>query len=69
MQNTTQAPQSSAGAHCYTLDDYDVWYQECEHCGDDTAKSTPPKDGIERCWKCGRRVIRDFSERALKRPR
>ena len=45
------------------LKDYDIWYKPCEHCGYDTAKSEVKRD---RCWKCGRGIERDFSERALK---
>lgn len=46
------------------LSDYDVWYQPCEHCGHDTAKST--KRSSSYCWKCGRRIYRDYTDRALK---
>lgn len=42
------------------LGDFDVWYKVCENCGYDTAKSEP------RCWKCGRKISRDYSDRALK---
>jgi len=49
-----------------TLGDYNVWYQPCERCGYDTAKSTLPKEGNKTCWKCGYSVERDYSERALK---
>jgi len=45
--------------------DFDVWYQPCAHCGYDTAKSRVLDD--PRCWKCGRRIQRDFSDRALKK--
>lgn len=45
---------------------FDVWYQPCGKCGYDTAKSTLPKEGNKRCWKCGSPVKRDFSNRALK---
>lgn len=49
-----------------TIGDYDIWYKPCDHCGYDTGKSAsnPP---VKYCWKCGRRVRRDFSERALKK--
>lgn len=48
-----------------TLADYDIWYKPCEHCGFDTAKSSAEQ---KRCWKCGRNIHRDFSDRALKKP-
>ena len=51
------------------LGDYDVWYKPCEHCGADTGRSTSPKEGNKRCWKCGRMIKRDYSERALKSER
>lgn len=50
----------------YTLGDYDIWYKPCSHCGYDTGKSSTLE---ERCWKCGRRISRDYSERALKKKR
>jgi len=46
--------------------DYDVWYRECDHCGYDTGKSSLPKEGNKRCWKCGRHITRDYSFRAIK---
>jgi rRNA maturation endonuclease Nob1 len=50
-----------------TIGDFDIWYKRCEHCGHDTAKSTPPpKNENKRCWKCGRGISRDYSDRALK---
>jgi len=48
------------------IGDYDTWYKPCDRCGHDTAKSTPPKEGNKRCWKCGDYVKRDYSDRALK---
>jgi predicted nucleic acid-binding Zn ribbon protein len=48
------------------LGDYDIWYKPCENCGYDTAKSREFKD-TPRCWRCGGRIRRDFSERALKK--
>ena len=50
-----------------TLGDFDVWYKPCTRCGYDTAKSTKPKDGNKRCWKCGNFVQRDYTDRALKK--
>jgi hypothetical protein len=44
------------------LSDFDRWYKPCERCGYDPGKST-----INRCWACGRRVDRDYSDRALKK--
>ena len=46
------------------LGDFDVWYRVCDNCGHDTAKST--KESRPRCWKCGRKINRDYSDRALK---
>ncbi len=46
------------------IGDYDVWYKPCEKCGYDTARST--KKSEPRCWKCGGRIQRDYSARALK---
>jgi hypothetical protein len=46
------------------LGDFDVWYKVCGHCGYDTARSTIAS--VKHCWKCGRRVSRDYSDRALK---
>lgn len=49
------------------IGDYDIWYKKCENCGYYTGKSVKPKDGIKRCWKCGNRLKRDFSDRARKK--
>ena len=49
-----------------TLGEYDIWYQPCEKCGYDTAKSTKPREGNKTCWKCGNFIKRDYSARALK---
>ena len=49
------------------LGDYDTWYKACEKCGYNTGKSTPPKEGNKRCWKCGNYVKRDYTYRALKK--
>jgi hypothetical protein len=46
------------------LGDFDVWYLPCERCGYDAAKSS--KADVKYCWKCGNRVYRDFTDRALK---
>lgn len=48
----------------HKIGDYDVWYEACKNCGFDTAKST--KESRPRCWKCGRPISRDYSDRALK---
>lgn len=50
-----------------TLGDYDIWYKECEYCSYDTAKSTKLKKGNKTCWRCGKYIKRDFSDRALKK--
>jgi len=44
------------------LGDYDIWYKPCANCGFDSARKSK-KDN--KCWKCGRRIDRDFSNRAL----
>jgi len=49
------------------LKDFDIWYKECDKCGHDTGKSTKPKEGNKRCWKCGNSVQIDYSDRALKK--
>lgn len=49
----------------HKLGDFDVWYKPCKNCGYDTAKSTVKSSN--KCWKCGRRIVRDFSDRALKK--
>ena len=46
------------------LGDFDVWYKECSKCGFDTAKST--EKSLAKCWKCGSKIQRDYSDRALK---
>lgn len=51
----------------YKLKDYDRWYKPCTKCGYDTAKST--KTSPCYCWKCGNKVYRDYSDRALKKNR
>jgi len=46
------------------LGDYDKWFRPCEKCGYDAGKAG--KDSLPRCWKCGGRLKRDYSDRALK---
>ncbi|MCP4762006.1 MAG: hypothetical protein GY870_09495 [archaeon] len=51
------------------LSDYDIWYKKCE-CGYDPGRKTEKEIknmSIVTCWKCGKRISRDFSERALKK--
>ncbi len=45
------------------LGDYDRWFKPCEKCGYDTAKAS--KRSPDKCWKCGSRISRDYSDRAL----
>ena len=45
------------------LEDFDIWYKPCK-CGYDTGKSTARSPN--NCWKCGARLQRDYSDRALK---
>jgi len=49
----------------YQLKDFDRWFKPCEKCGYDTAKTTTSSPA--RCWKCGNRIERDYTERALKK--
>jgi|SaaInlStandDraft_5_1057022.scaffolds.fasta_scaffold770073_1 transposase len=44
----------------YTLSDYDRWSKPCNHCGCDNGKLG--KNSEFRCWKCGRKLERDYSE-------
>jgi hypothetical protein len=44
------------------LGDYDRWFKPCK-CGYDTARARLM--GIVKCWKCGSRLERDYSDRAL----
>jgi len=46
------------------LGDYDRWFKPCQNCGYDTGKAG--KNSEPRCWKCGRPIQRDYSDRALK---
>lgn len=46
------------------LGDYDRWFKSCEKCGLDSGKKTANCKNT--CWKCGNRLHRDYSERALK---
>jgi len=53
-------------ADTHVLGDYNIWYEPCEKCGYDTARSN--KLDNPTCWKCGGRISRDYSDRALKIP-
>ena len=46
------------------LSDYNRWFKPCSNCGYDTGKTS--KESPAKCWKCGRPIQRDYSERALK---
>lgn len=46
------------------LGDYDRWFKPCKKCGFDSGKKTLKCEA--RCWKCGSRISRDYSDRALK---
>lgn len=48
----------------YKIKDYDIWYKDCRSCGYKTGKSTSTTKA--KCWKCGSRIQRDFTERALR---
>ena len=43
------------------MSDFDVWHLPCGRCGFD-----PGKGASNSCWKCGFRLQRDFTDRALK---
>ena len=45
------------------LGDFDRWFKKCE-CGYDIGKVSERSDA--KCWKCGARAVRDYSDRALK---
>jgi len=63
---TTFSPTKIIKTPQKTLNDYNYWLKPCQHCNYDGGKITSPKKGNNRCWKCGRPVQRDFSDRALK---
>ena len=45
------------------LGDFDIWFKVCK-CGFDNAKGTKRSSG--KCWRCGSKLARDYSDRALK---
>ncbi len=47
------------------LGGYNRWFEACAKCGFDGGKAC--KKCEPKCWKCGGRLSRDYSERALKR--
>lgn len=47
----------------HKLGDYDRWFEPCKKCGFDPAKVS--EKSSNRCWKCGNRLSRDYSDRAL----
>lgn len=46
------------------LGDFDRWFKSCSKCGFDSGKAG--KDSLNKCWKCGNILNRDYSDRALK---
>jgi len=46
------------------LGDFDRWFKPCDKCGFDPGRVG--KDSHSRCWRCGNKVYRDYSDRALK---
>jgi len=46
------------------LGDFDIWFKVCK-CGFDNAKGTKRSSG--KCWRCGSKLARDYSDRALKK--
>lgn len=67
IMKTPESQQTPSGGSDHRLvrrlGDFDVWHKPCENCGCDPGKTTK-----NHCWKCGRRVYRDFTDRALKSP-
>jgi len=49
------------------LCDYDRWFKPCANCGHDSGRKSEKCE--TRCWKCGRNLERDCSDRALKKNR
>ena len=47
------------------LGDFDRWFKPCIKCGFDAGKVGKHSDN--KCWKCGARLSRDYSDRALKK--
>ena len=47
-----------------TLGDYDRWTKPCKKCS--FANGKLGKESELRCWKCGYRLERDYSDKALK---
>lgn len=46
------------------LGDYDRWFEPCGKCGYDAGRASEKSKPI--CWRCGNKLYRDYSERALK---
>jgi len=46
------------------LGDFDRWFKRCK-CGYDIGKLSTRSEA--KCWNCGQRAERDYSDRALKR--
>jgi hypothetical protein len=42
--------------------DFDIWMKPCK-CGYDSGRVS--KKSSSKCWKCGKQLYRDFSDRAL----
>jgi len=45
------------------LGDFDRWFKPCK-CGHDPGRYSERSPA--KCWKCGARIERDYSDRALK---
>lgn len=43
---------------------FDRWFKPCSKCGHDSGKFG--ENERNKCWKCGNRLIKDYSDRALK---
>jgi len=46
----------------HKIGDYNIQYKRCKHCN-----YNPGKSKKNRCWRCGRKLERDFSITALKK--
>ena len=63
IKNPDNPPIQMMATH--KLSDYDRWFKVCRNCGYDTAKTSEKSKHY--CWKCGRIIQRDYSDRALKK--
>lgn len=57
--------EGMAEALAQKMGDFDRWFNPCEKCGYDAGRVGEKSEA--KCWKCGSRLTRDYSERALKK--